>query len=162
MTNESDDKGISRKGFLTLAWLKRQPPIKERDDLPKTTFKTTVALDELTRLETGTVMKIDNVSGIYAVRILEGIIFVSNICPYDGAAITWNPKDRSEDLLAKTGRFYCQRCSTIYDRTGEVKVGPAESMLNKMSFLPANDQVMITDRVVGESMSETGIFLITE
>ena len=162
MTNESDDNGISRKGFLSLAWLKRQPQIEERGDPPKHASKATIDVRDLTLLEVGAVMKVDNVSGIYAVRISEGIIFISNICPFDGAAITWKPKDRSEDLIAKTGRFYCPRCSTIYDRIGEPKVGPGESILNRMSFLSDTNQVVITESVAGEPGSDNAILLLTE
>ena len=162
MTNESSDNGISRKGFLALEWLKPKPQIQERDDTPNKTYNATIALQELTLLQIGGVMKIDNDSGIYAVRILEGIIFVSNICPYDYAAITWNPKDRSEDPIAKTGRFYCPRCSTIYDRIGEPKVGPGESILNRMNFLSDTNQVVITESVAGEPGSDNAILLLTE
>ena len=99
MTNKSGDKNFSRKGFLKLGWLKRQSTIESKNDLAPRANYIGVPIDKLNGLGIGNTFKINAHSDIYAVRIAEGIIFLSNLCPYDDAGITWKPNDRSEDAI---------------------------------------------------------------
>tara|TARA_Y100001960_G_C14399067_1_gene692499 strand:+ start:39 stop:533 length:495 start_codon:yes stop_codon:yes gene_type:complete len=164
MTNKSGDKNFSRKGFLKLGWLKRQSTIESKNDLAPRANYIGVPIDKLNGLGIGNTFKINDHSDIYAVRIAEGIIFLSNLCPYDDAGITWKPNDRSEDAIGTTGRFYCQRCSTIYDRTGEPTAGPGETPLSKLSHSWDNDnsQVMVHGTELGLVESKKLIFRIAE
>ena len=81
MTNESEDNSFSRKGFLKLDWLKKQSGINEKDDLTRSASYVRISIDLLKRLSIGTALKINDMSDIYAIRISEGIIFLSSLCP---------------------------------------------------------------------------------
>ena len=164
MTNESEDNSFSRKGFLKLDWLKKQSGINEKDDLTRSASYVRISIDLLKRLSIGTALKINDMSDIYAIRISEGIIFLSSLCPYDDAGITWNPNDRSEDIIGTRGRFYCQRCATIYDRTGKPTAGPGEAELPQMSHFMDNDnyELVIHETAPDELGSEKLIFPVAE
>ena len=164
MANESEDNSFSRKGFLKLDWLKKQSGINGKDALARNASYVRISIDLIISLSIGTALKINGMSDIYAIRISEGIIFLSSLCPYDDAGITWKPNDSSEDLIATRGRFYCQRCSTIYDRTGNPTSGPGEAELPKMSHFMDNDtyELVIHETAPDQLGSENLIFPVAE
>jgi len=162
MTNKSEDSSFSRKGFLKLDWLKRQSNNSRKDVFQTRTTSIRVSIDRLNSLDIGKALKINDSSDVYGVRITEGIIFLSTLCPYDDAGITWKPSDKSEDRIATTGRFYCQRCSTIYDRTGKPTSGPGEASLSQMSHFIDNYELVIHQPALDQLGSENLIFPIVE
>jgi Rieske Fe-S protein len=139
----SDDPGISRRSFVGLRWARPRtdqdhhgetepvapPPILSDVDLPQEIHLGTI--DRLRSRAIGTVQKAaSGRSSVYSVRVPEGLLAVWGRCPQDDCFVTWRPRDRSEDAIASTGRFYCSCDASVFDRRGEVVAGPAPRPLD--------------------------------
>ncbi len=124
---EQDGQEFNRRAFLTLSWrgsTESAPP----DGSPAPPTGTLVYLgrtDNLRALAPGEIIPSPSASDIHVVRTETGLLALRSRCPNDGALIAWRAEDRSEDHLAATGRFYCARDASIFNRLGELIAGPA-------------------------------------
>jgi cytochrome b6-f complex iron-sulfur subunit len=66
----------------------------------------------------------------YLSRVPEGFLAMWHKCTHLGCTVPWIAQERSEDDLAKRGRFNCPCHGSIFDRYGIVHAGPAPRPLD--------------------------------
>ena len=176
---QGDDPGISRRLFVGLRWSRPRtdqgerdetesaaPPLIQSDlDLPQE-----IQLGTIGRLRSraiGTVQKASSGrSSVYSVRVPEGLLAVWGRCPQDDCFVTWRPRDRSEDAIAATGRFYCSCDASVFDRRGGIVTGPALRPLDVLPIELGERGAVVArsgnpfTRETGDEIS--GVFLLNE
>ncbi len=126
MTGDNENE-LSRRAFLTMSW-RRDDPAASTEPSRAATSDNLVLLGTIARLRdlaVGEVVVSPRRADIHAVRTTTGILALRSRCPNDRALVEWRREERSEDELAPTGRFYCSRDASIFNRLGELIAGPA-------------------------------------
>lgn len=130
MTSDNENE-LSRRAFLTMSW-RRDNPATTAEPSRLSSANNLVLLgsiESLRDLAVGEVVTSPRRADIHAVRTVTGVLALRSRCPNDGALIEWQGDDQSEDTLAPTGRFYCSRDASIFNRLGELIAGPADGPL---------------------------------
>lgn len=73
----------------------------------------------------------------------SGFLALYRKCPHLGCVVPWRAGENSEDNLNQTGRFNCPCHSSIFDRYGRVKGGPAPRPMDLMAVSIEGDKVMV-------------------
>jgi hypothetical protein len=132
MNTERNNNSISRKAFLKFKW-RDSDTVNPSDQNTKIELPN-LRVESIISLQIGSATRIKHLRNAYIIRLVNSFIIIDSICKYDNSPATWRPNEKSEDSLSKTGRFYCGRCASIYDRAGNPVSGPSESPLEKLFF----------------------------
>jgi hypothetical protein len=132
MNTERNNNSISRKDFLKFKWRDSDTVNPREQNIQIERPISTI--DSVISLQIGSATRIKHLRNAYIIRLEDSFIIIDSICKYDNNPATWRPNEKSEDSLSKTGRFYCGRCASIYDRAGNPVSGPSESPLEKLFF----------------------------
>lgn len=130
MTTDNENE-LSRRAFLSMSW-RRDDPTTTTEPSRAATSDNLVLLGTIASLRdlaVGEVIASPRRADIHAVRTTTGILALRSRCANDGAIVEWRRGDQSEDALASTGRFYCSRDASIFNRFGELIAGPASEPL---------------------------------
>ena len=141
--SEEREPGLSRRSFLTMAW--RRETEGELAEMPRLAPASNLvllgAIHALRDMAAGEVIASPRRADVHAVRTATGILAILSRCHNDGALIEWRADDPSEDELAPTGRFYCSRDASIFNRLGELVAGPAGAPLPALVITEINDSL---------------------
>ena len=127
----NDENELSRRAFLTMSWRREDPDAPTEPSRAATADNLVLlgTIASLRDLPIGEVVASPRRADIHAVRTTTGILALRSRCPNDGALAEWRSDDQSEDALTEIGRFYCSRDASIFNRLGELIVGPANGPL---------------------------------
>lgn len=130
MTGNNENE-LSRRAFLTMSWRHDDPAVSTEPSRPAVASSLVLlgSIQSLRDLAVGEVVVSPRRADIHAVRTTTGILALHSRCPNDGAIVAWRGDERSEDSLTPSGRFYCSRDASIFNRLGELVAGSADGPL---------------------------------
>lgn len=153
--SSSGNKNMTRRRFLTGAWWAAAGllTVEAAGGLvaslwPKTKAegfgsKVSVAsLEEAKAMPVGTVAYFRE-QRFYLSRVESGFLALYRKCTHLGCVVPWREDDPSEDALAPKGRFNCPCHSSIFDRYGVVRGGPAPRPLDRFPLTVEGGQVVV-------------------
>ncbi len=79
----------------------------------------------------------------YLSRVESGFLALYRKCPHVGCPVPWLPDDPSEDDLAAKGRFNCPCHSSIFDRHGVVRAGPAPRPMDLFPISIEGEEIIV-------------------
>ncbi len=110
-----------------------------------------VSMEEAKAMPVGTVTYFLE-QRFYLSRVESGILALYRKCPHVGCPVPWLPDDPSEDDLAVKGRFNCPCHSSIFDRYGLVRAGPAPRPMDLFPIsIEGGDIIVDTGTIIQRS-----------
>jgi cytochrome b6-f complex iron-sulfur subunit len=80
---------------------------------------------------------------LFLSRLPEGFLALYWKCPHLGCTVQWHPEEETLDTLATMGRFHCPCHNSMYDRHGQIVVGPAPRPMDLFQLSEENGQLVV-------------------
>ncbi len=135
----AQQRRISRRDFLRYAWWAAAGLVLAEGGIaivaslwPQTkagSFGSKIVAGSVDEFPVGSVTYVES-GRFYVSRLESGILALYRKCTHLGCVVPWQDREPSEDDIAARGRFNCPCHSSIFDRHGLVRGGPAPRPLD--------------------------------